>query len=151
MHPFFYTEFWKCCPFRFWSLKSLGRIFKMNKPFKQKNSTKIVHQNFSPNNFHKIIHPKFSIKIFSPKLPTYIMTNSHTLLCLVIENLWIKIAPPGGLEPPTFRLTAERASRLRHGGISQVKKHFWSGKTIFYQIEFCQYLDIFGAVIFWQK
>ena len=24
--------------------------------------------------------------------------------------------PPGGLEPPTFRLTAERASRLRHGG-----------------------------------
>ena len=27
-----------------------------------------------------------------------------------------KCAPPGGLEPPTFRLTAERASRLRHGG-----------------------------------
>ena len=27
-----------------------------------------------------------------------------------------KIAPPGGLEPPTFRLTAERASQLRHGG-----------------------------------
>ena len=27
-----------------------------------------------------------------------------------------KYAPPGGLEPPTFRLTAERASRLRHGG-----------------------------------
>ena len=28
-----------------------------------------------------------------------------------------KITPPGGFEPPTFRLTAERASRLRHGGI----------------------------------
>ena len=27
------------------------------------------------------------------------------------------IPPPGGLEPPTFRLTAERASRLRHGGL----------------------------------
>ena len=27
------------------------------------------------------------------------------------------VAPPGGLEPPTFRLTAERASRLRHGGM----------------------------------
>ena len=27
-----------------------------------------------------------------------------------------KWSPPGGLEPPTFRLTAERASRLRHGG-----------------------------------
>ena len=26
-------------------------------------------------------------------------------------------SPPGGLEPPTFRLTAERASRLRHGGM----------------------------------
>ena len=29
------------------------------------------------------------------------------------------IAPPGGLEPPTFRLTAERASQLRHGGFMQ--------------------------------
>ena len=28
-----------------------------------------------------------------------------------------KGTPPGGLEPPTFRLTAERASRLRHGGM----------------------------------
>ena len=27
-----------------------------------------------------------------------------------------KYPPPGGLEPPTFRLTAERASQLRHGG-----------------------------------
>ena len=27
-----------------------------------------------------------------------------------------RLSPPGGLEPPTFRLTAERASRLRHGG-----------------------------------
>ena len=26
------------------------------------------------------------------------------------------LTPPGGLEPPTFRLTAERASQLRHGG-----------------------------------
>ena len=28
-----------------------------------------------------------------------------------------KHSPPGGLEPPTFRLTAERASQLRHGGL----------------------------------
>ena len=28
-----------------------------------------------------------------------------------------KKTPPGGLEPPTFRLTAERASQLRHGGL----------------------------------
>ena len=26
-----------------------------------------------------------------------------------------KVTSPGGLEPPTFRLTAERANRLRHG------------------------------------
>ena len=34
---------------------------------------------------------------------------------LAIESK--RLAPPGGLEPPTFRLTAERASRLRHGGM----------------------------------
>ena len=34
-----------------------------------------------------------------------------------VERDFQKIAPPGGLEPPTFRLTAERASRLRHGGL----------------------------------
>ena len=34
-----------------------------------------------------------------------------------LENKTKRIcAPPGGLEPPTFRLTAERASQLRHGG-----------------------------------
>ena len=29
-----------------------------------------------------------------------------------------KLTPPGGLEPPTFRLTAERANQLRHGGLN---------------------------------
>ena len=29
----------------------------------------------------------------------------------------IKCSPSGGLEPPTFRLTVERASQLRHGGL----------------------------------
>ena len=40
------------------------------------------------------------------------------------ERQWFKLvfhktkhSPPGGLEPPTFRLTAERASQLRHGGL----------------------------------
>ena len=27
----------------------------------------------------------------------------------------LKISLPGGLEPPTFRLTVERANQLRHG------------------------------------
>ena len=26
------------------------------------------------------------------------------------------LTPPGGLEPPTYQLTVERGSRLRHGG-----------------------------------
>ena len=52
------------------------------------------------------------------------------------EKRFLKIvAPPGGLEPPTFRLTAERASQLRHGGqvkntLAQVKhreQEFWLG------------------------
>ena len=28
---------------------------------------------------------------------------------------FLKNSSPGGLEPPTFRLTAEHANRLRHG------------------------------------
>ena len=34
----------------------------------------------------------------------------------------LKTTPPGGLEPPTFRLTAERASQLRHGGDKKLYK-----------------------------
>ena len=50
-------------------------------------------------------------------------------LCLLREKLmkhikWCKKrAPPGGLEPPTFRLTAERASRLRHRDILMFCSH----------------------------
>ena len=32
----------------------------------------------------------------------------------VIDGKKKKVASLGGLEPPTFRLTAERANRLRH-------------------------------------
>ena len=32
----------------------------------------------------------------------------------------IIVTPPGGLEPPTSRLTVERASQLRHGGSCQL-------------------------------
>ena len=38
--------------------------------------------------------------------------TSHLLITSLGRK---KIASPGGLEPPTFRLTAERANRLRHG------------------------------------
>ena len=53
---------------------------------------------------------------------------THCLFCK--KNL----PPPGGLEPPTFRLTAERASRLRHGGMLERKatsdKVIWYGRMI---------------------
>ena len=51
---------------------------------------------------------------------------------LCIDQLIIKksviqkiMPPPGRLEPSTFRLTAERASRLRHEGLLKInlKKH----------------------------
>ena len=44
---------------------------------------------------------------------------SNNLLVIVtskVRQAQKVFSPPGGLEPPTFRLTAERASRLRHGG-----------------------------------
>ena len=40
-----------------------------------------------------------------------------------------KSSSPGGLEPPTFRLTAERANRLRHGDekLAQKKDNIFCG------------------------
>ena len=35
-----------------------------------------------------------------------------------------KQAPLGGFEPPTFRLTAERANRLRHKGCATCRESF---------------------------
>ena len=43
--------------------------------------------------------------------------QGHNFLTPMILLAGDKNAPPGGLEPPTFRLTAERASQLRHGGL----------------------------------
>ena len=55
---------------------------------------------------------------------------------------WMKnYAPPGGLEPPTFRLTAERASRLRHGG-----KLLYPGQNISAQIEQCKMSSAFSEL-----
>ena len=34
-----------------------------------------------------------------------------------------KRSPSGGLEPPTFRLTVERASQLRHEGLAEFNFH----------------------------
>ena len=45
-----------------------------------------------------------------------ILTLRKSYVTVFLEKLQKNGTPPGGLEPPTFRLTAERASRLRHGG-----------------------------------
>ena len=42
---------------------------------------------------------------------------TYIFLGFSFKEIQQKRPPPGGLEPPTFRLTAERASRLRHGGL----------------------------------
>ena len=45
------------------------------------------------------------------------MQGTNELASLGIRLRKVKrVTPPGGLEPPTFRLTAERANQLRHGG-----------------------------------
>ena len=45
-----------------------------------------------------------------------ILTLRKSYVTMFIWEIAKNGTPPGGLEPPTFRLTAERASRLRHGG-----------------------------------
>ena len=40
---------------------------------------------------------------------------SYSVDCAGVGLVLQKDSSPGGLEPPTFRLTAERANRLRHG------------------------------------
>ena len=39
------------------------------------------------------------------------------------HNILSSIPPLGGLEPPAFRLTAERASQLRHRGMFTTLSH----------------------------
>mgnify|MGYP001172419559 CR=1 FL=1 len=51
-------------------------------------------------------------------------------------------APPGGLEPPTFRLTAERASHLRHRGLLIIRT-WWHNLTL----SFFEWLLTLGSCI----
>ena len=44
-------------------------------------------------------------------------------------------ASPGGLEPPTFRLTAVRAHRLRHGDLYKGDVYKTWGKDCFLEVE----------------
>ena len=54
-----------------------------------------------------------------------------------------KRTPPGGLEPPTFRLTAERANQLRHGGLdtgargNKTMMILFQNSTLYKEREFC--------------
>jgi hypothetical protein len=53
-------------------------------------------------------------KLFDARAP--MCTVFYIVNCILNMAVRRKYSPPGGLEPPTFRLTAERASQLRHGG-----------------------------------
>ena len=44
-----------------------------------------------------------------------------------------KVTSPGGLEPPTFWLTAERANRLRHGDYSR--------RDLFVLLAYCTHFE----------
>ena len=48
--------------------------------------------------------------------PHEIMSVASEFLQINKRNESKKCSPSGGLEPPTFRLTVERASQLRHEG-----------------------------------
>ena len=52
---------------------------------------------------------------------------------------------PGGLEPPTFRLTAERANRLRHGDLCEIPMNF---KQKFRSSSFCDVI-LTGSILFY--
>ena len=41
--------------------------------------------------------------------------STMDLVFVVSAHITLKTPLPGGLEPPTFRLTVERANQLRHG------------------------------------
>jgi hypothetical protein len=42
----------------------------------------------------------------------------------------------GGFEPPTFRLTAERASRLRHRDIYRINQRHFNFKLYFIAVRY---------------
>ena len=50
-------------------------------------------------------------------LVSVILVSAYILFC---KKKTVAAASPGGLEPPTFRLTAERADRLRHGDLYEI-------------------------------
>ena len=56
-------------------------------------------------------------------------------------------ASPGGLEPPTFRLTAERANRLRHGDLCEIKYYELFLKK-FRSLSFCDVI-LTGSILFY--
>ncbi len=85
-----------------------------------------IKRNLRENKFSKLISLFFRTRFVRVKIELYLQCNGKNikLLCyfaitlnvLTIVRKTKSITPPGGLEPPTFRLTAERASQLRHGG-----------------------------------
>ena len=74
------------------------------------------HLFFTPNLISKINGYLF-VKTYFHAITLKITLTAWAPDANYIENSYQdgKNRPPGGLEPPTFRLTAERANRLGHG------------------------------------
>ena len=89
------------CIFVNYSSSQKIKFPNLDVPFLDENIVKIIEENNATNfaNLYKKYLTQFDV----------LRSNS--------QGRPKKISPPGGLEPPTFRLTAERASRLRHGGL----------------------------------
>ena len=90
-----YNTHFEMISIKFWKKKSELSQFKLKNVFRKSNCLHLDKIEYETK--LKYILPPFILKywiIFRTK-------NS---------------SPPGGLEPPTFRLTVERASQLRHGG-----------------------------------
>ena len=54
---------------------------------------------------------------------TQLLSTNSNILTKTSACMQKKLTPLGGFEPPTFRLTAERANRLRHKGTWMLCAH----------------------------
>jgi hypothetical protein len=88
--------------------------YSITNAFTIKNTTgsNMSNDSFVPHNFASLLQ--------------IVLNFNNGKITILFEKMHQRIyylkrlpAPPGGLEPPTFRLTAERASQLRHGGCIQ--------------------------------
>ena len=72
--------------------------------------------------FRRNFRPKLWDKLFKNGRKSDMWHVTIVKSSAFFEPFWTKSASLGGLEPPTFRLTVERANRLRHRDLSPVRE-----------------------------